>query len=406
MEHSKLQWTNRIHVFIAVFAIACTLALGGCGKAPADSPGTNVKSDAAEGEVAWRPSKGEITRVDEEGYLYYLDFAKDYYSDEVLQELEDAGKTEPACSAFFTHTLDGDPLTCRNYDKMHQVSADDPTPTGLNVVLHCALPGKYESIAVGDAVYCDDDNPLLTRGGPEMEGFSVDLLDTLPYQCMDGMNEKGLMVSVLMVDIKEGDEPTQMVAGASILLRRLLDDCADADEAIDYVNSCDLKPSDWQSCHLFVTDAAGNSVVIESRNGEVSVVKTDVVTNFYVGSDDVADSYRNGKLREEAVKLVDENGEPRYRFGYGHGYHRFTTLASQLEMHRDTNADKYHTRMTEAEALVMLQSVAQNEQTTAVGMSWTQFSTLYRNAAKTVSVRSFQNWQTAYTFNTSGDRLF
>ena len=171
------------------------------------------------------------------------------------------------------------------------------------------------------------------------------------------------------------------------------------------MRNCDLEPSDWQSCHLFVTDAAGRSVVLESRNGELSVVETDVVTNFYVGSDDMAESYRKGELREEAVKLVDENGEPRYRFGYGHGYHRFTTLASQLEMHRDANAGAYRTQMTEAEALVMLQSVAQNEQTAAVGASWTQFSCLYRNAAKTVSVWPFQNWQTAYTFSTSGGRL-
>ena len=405
MEKIKPHLTNRIHGLAAIFTIACMLVLVGCGQTSAGSSGADAGSDTAGGEAAWRPSKGELRRLDEDGYLYYLDYAKDYYSQEVLQALEDAGKTKPGCSAFFTHTLDGAPLTCRNYDKLHPVSADDPTPTGLNVILHCALPGKYETIAVGDTFYCDDDNPLLTRGGPEMAGFSVDLLDTLPYQCMDGMNEKGLMVSVLMVDIKEGDAPAQMAAGASILLRRLLDDCADVNEAGEYVNSCDLKPADWQSCHLFVTDAAGNSAVIESRNGKLSVIKTDVVTNFYVGSDDAADSYRNGKLREEAVRLVDENGEPRYRFGYGHGYHRFTTLASQLEMHRDTDADTYQTRMTEAEALVMLQSVAQNEQTTAAGRSWTQFSCMYRNAAKTVSVWSFQNWQTSYTFSVSGDRL-
>ena len=52
----------------------------------------------------------------------------------------------------------------------------------------------------------------------------------------------------------------------------------------------------------------------------------------------------------------------------------------------------------------MLQSVAQNEQTTAVGTSCTQFSCLYRNADKTLSVWSFQDWQTAYSFTTSGER--
>ena len=81
------------------------------------------------------------------------------------------------------------------------------------------------------------------------------------------------------------------------------------------------------------------------------------------------------------------------------------TLASQLEMHRDTTSEAYRTRMSEAEALVMLQSVAQNERTEAVGSSYTQFSCLYRNADRTVSVWPFQNWQTAYTFDTSGNKL-
>ena len=33
-----------------------------------------------------------------------------------------------------------------------------------------------------------------------------------------------------MVDIKEGDEPGNMVGGSSIMLLRLIDNCADADE--------------------------------------------------------------------------------------------------------------------------------------------------------------------------------
>ena len=404
MEHGKLRLTHKLQGLMAVFTIVCMLALSACAQTPA-SPHANEKPNASTEASAWHPSKGELMRLDEDGYLYYLDFAKDYYSDEILQALDETGVTKPACSAFFTHTLEGDPLTCRNYDEPHRVSAEDRTITGLNVVVHCAPAGKYESIAVADAIYCEKNNPLLTRGGPDSEGFSADMVDTIPYQCMDGMNEKGLSVAVLMVDIKEGGEPARMAAGSSIMLRHLIDNCANVDEAIAYVNTSDLKPADWQNCHFFVTDADGNSVVIESRNGEASAVKTDVVTNFYVGSDDASDSYRNGELREEAVKLVDENGEPRYQFGYGHGYHRFTTLASQIEMHRDMNSDTYLTKMTEPEALVMLQSVAQNEQTKAVGTSFTQFSCMYRNAAKTVSVWPFQNWQTAYTFNTSGDRV-
>ena len=403
MDYGRLHPARKMLGNMVACAVICTLVLSGCAQAPAGSQ-PDVEPEASVESATWQPTKGELTRLDEDGYLYYLDYAKDYYSDEILQKLDDSGATRPACSAFFTHTLEGEPLTCRNYDEPHRVSAEDRTMTGLNVVVHCALPGKYESIAVADATYCAENNPLLTRGGPDVEGFSADMVDTIPYECMDGMNEKGLAVSILMVDIKEGDEPANMVAGSSIMLRRLIDNCADVDEAVAYVNTSDLRPADWQNCHFFVTDAAGNSVVIESRNGEVSVIKTDVVTNFYVGSDDISDSYRKGKLREEAIKLTNEDGNQRYHFGYGHGYHRFVALASQLEMRRDTKADTYRTQMTEPEALIMLQSVAQNEQTTAVGTSCTQFSCMYRNADKTLSVWSFQNWQTAYTFSTSGEK--
>ena len=388
---------------VVACALACALALSGCAQAPSTpaaekSQGTSLEAGSQ------LPAAGVPGRLDDDGYLYYLDYAKDYYSEEVLRKLDESGATRPSCSAFFTHTLEGEPLTCRNFDEPHRVSAEDRTITGLNVVLHCAPAGRYESIGVADAVYCDTKNPLLKRGGPDAEGFSPDLVDTIPYQCMDAMNEKGLSVSVLMVDIREGDEGARMAAGSSIMLRRLVDNCADVGEAIDYARTSDVTPADWQSRHLFVTDAAGRSVVLESRNGELSAVETDVVTNFYVGSDDAADSYLRGRLREEAVKLVDEDGAGRYRFGYGHGYHRFATLASQLEMHRDTTSEAYRTRMSEAEALVMLQSVAQNERTEAAGTSFTQFSCMYRNAARTLEVWSFQQWQTSYAFDVHGER--
>lgn len=379
---------RKLHWHLVIVTICCAFALFGCALAPA-------------GSVA----SGGLTRLDNDGYLYYLDYDKDYYSDEVMQALKEAGALEPGCSAFSTNTLEGDSLLCHDYDMMHRVSKEDRTPTGLNVVLHCAPSGKYESIAVADAFYCSKNNPLLTRGGPDMDGFELSMVDVIPYECLDGINEMGFAACLLRVDIKEGEQPCGMVAGSSIMLRYMLDNCANVDEAIAYVNTSDLKPSDWQNCHIFTTDATGRSVVIESRNGEVSAVETDVVTNFYVGYDDIADSYRNGKLREEAIKLVDENGEQRYHFGFGHGYHRFVSLASQLEMHRDTSADEYRTRMTEPMALVLLQSVAQNEQTTAAGTSNTQFSCIYNNMTKTVSVWSFQNWQTSYVFNAQGERV-
>ena len=347
----------------------------------------------------------EVIRLDEDGYLYYMDYTKDYYGSDVIDALKKDGFIDTGCSTFFTHNSDGEPITCRNYDYAHRVSKEDRTLTGLNIVLHCKPEGKYESIAMADAVWCDETNPLLQRGGPDLPGFDVGLIDIIPYECMDGINEKGLCVSILRVDIKTGDQPASYPIGASMLLRYMLDDCANVTEAVKKVDTAIVTPEDWQDCHIYVTDADGDYAVIESRNSEVSVIRSDVVTNFYLAYDDIEDSYRNGKLREQAVMITDENGEKQYNAGYGHGYHRFITIASQLESHRDTASEEYRTVMPESAALVVLQSAAQNPYTEASGISMTQYSAIYNNEKKSLEVWPFQNYQTSYAFDVEGTRI-
>ena len=346
-----------------------------------------------------------LSRLDDDGYLYFMDYTGDYYSPRVIDTLRSVGYVDPGCSSFFTYNLDGEPITCRNYDFPHRVIGDDQTITGLNIVLHCKPEGKYESIAVADAVWCDQNDPMLRNGGPDTEGFSTAVLDMLPYQCMDGINEKGLFVSIMRLDIKDGDQPGKMGVASSMLLRYMLDDCADVEEAVAKVDTASVTPEDWQGCHFFVTDAAGNHVVIESRNGEVSLIEIDVVTNFYLGSDDMQDSAIKGVLWEEAVGMVDESGEKLYHFGYGHGYHRFVTLASQLVRYQDKRYKEYRTLMPEETALILLRSALQNQYTEATGTSFTQYSVIYNNTHRTVKVWPFQNYNTAYMFDVTGAQL-
>ena len=361
------------------------------------SPLTGYASEAEKQDI--------VIRLDDDGYLYYMDYTKDYYSPEVLDAMREIGYIDPGCSVFFTHNVAGECISCRNYDYPHRVSEEDRTLTGLNIILHCKPEGKYESIAVADAVWCGESNPLLQRGGPDQEGFDVNLLDILPYQCMDGINEKGLYVSIQRVDIKEGDQPARFPAGSSMLLRFILDDCANVDEAIRKTETGIIVPEDWQGCHFMVSDTTGRCVVIESRNSVVSVITSDICTNFYLASDDMEDYYRNGVLREEAVKMTDEDGTPNYHYGYGHGYHRFVTILGQLERYRDTTREEYYTIMPESAALVILQSVVQNSYTNASGISMTQYSVIYNNDKKTVEVWPFQNYSKSFVFDVEGNRI-
>ena len=348
-----------------------------------------------------------VKRLDDDGYLYYMDYTKDYYGPEVMDAMRKIGYIDPGCSVFFTHNVEGEPITCRNYDFAHHVSEEDPTVTGLNIILHCKPEGKYESIAVADAVWCGENDPLLQQGGPDKKGFDPDMLDILPYQCMDGINEKGLYASIQRVDIKEGDQPSRFPAGSSMLLRYILDDCANVDEAVRKTKTGILVPEDWQDCHFMVSDESGRSVVIESRNSEIQVIPSDICTNFYLGSDDMEDSYRNGKLREEAVKMTDEElvSDYKYDYGYGHGYHRFAAILGQLECYRDTEKKDYYTRMPESAALVILRSVVQNSYTSAAGTSMTQYSAIYNNEKKTVEVWPFQNYSKSFTFDVEGNQI-
>ena len=145
--------------------------------------------------------------------------------------------------------------------------------------------------------------------------------------------------------------------------------------------------------------------MIESRNSEISIIPSDICTNFYLGSDDMEDYYRNGKLREEAVKMTDEDMTPNYHYGYGHGYHRFVTILGQLERYRDTAKEEYYTVMPESTALVILQSVAQNPYTNASGISMTQYSAIYNNEKRTVKVWSFQDYSKYFLFDVEGNQI-
>jgi choloylglycine hydrolase len=222
---------------------------------------------------------------------------------------------------------------------------------------------------------------------------------------MDGINEKGLFVSIMKLDIKEGEQPGRFSDAASMLVRYMLDDCADVEEAVAKVNTAIVTPEDWQGCHVFVTDAEDHYALIESRNSVVSVIPSDVCTNFYLAYDDIEDSYRDGILREDAVKMTDENLATNDHYGYGHGYHRFVILQSQLERCQDAAKKERYTVMPESMALALLQVTAQNPFTDASGVSMTQYSAIYNIRQKTVEVWPFQNYSKSFAFDVTGKQI-
>ena len=104
------------------------------------------------------------------------------------------------------------------------------------------------------------------------------------YAPLDGMNEKGLCISVNMIQdgatiSQDTDKPDITTTTA---IRLLLNQAATVEEALDLLGQYDLHASMNYMAHFAIADAAGNSVAVEYIDNEMVVVETTVLTNFYL----------------------------------------------------------------------------------------------------------------------------
>jgi len=104
------------------------------------------------------------------------------------------------------------------------------------------------------------------------------------YAPLDGMNEKGLAVSVNM--IQDSAAITQSTGKASITtttaIRLMLNEAATVDEALELLKQYDLHASFGMMIHFAIADNSGRGVVVEYIDNEMVVTETPVVTNFYI----------------------------------------------------------------------------------------------------------------------------
>lgn len=348
--------------------------------------------------ISCRSTLGEIRRLDKDGLLYYIRYKGNYYRrpiHHITTSVRGVG-----CSAFTTKAEDADNdfITCRNMDYPHFDKKGKVT--GLNTVIRLNPKGKYRSVNMADVYW-------LTRRGLQYVKGTLDdgvtprfPLALLPWICLDGINEKGLCVSVLALDVKEGEKPVaQKIKGRKTvviteLLRLLLDNCATLEEAKEYATGVNMFNTMNENYHLFVTDAGGHSAVFEWRYDDFYITETDAVTNCYVAFDDVADCYMDGKLYEAGTEKW-ESLRP-YNMGFGHGYTRYNKIIASLDHHRDTD-DGYSSKMTLGEAEGILESVYQVCDGTDM-TSQTQYCCLYNNEKRTVSVWTLDDTAKKYDF--------
>lgn len=340
----------------------------------------------------------EPKRIDKDGKLYYLDYYGNYDSPiikfviKMIRPVRNAG-----CSCMCVRDSLGHTVTGRNFDLPH--FDKNRSQTGLNVVIRCAPRNGYKSIAIADAADISVLRVPYYSGSLDNPKTDRRYLALLPYICMDGVNEKGLFVTVLALDTKEGEHPVyQNRKGkesviVSVLLRKMLDNCASVEEAVEYADKFNMINTLGHDFHVFISDITGKSAVLDWRYDRMTVTYTDIVTNFYVSSDDAENCYLNGELKEKFVAPDDCRG---YRFGYGHGYERFKTLMAL------TGDNKVNGKAVMEPEDVMNALKAVSQEFTGELTSMTQYSAVYNNMERKINVCVYPDYKHKYSFSLSG----
>ena len=174
-------------------------------------------------------------------------------------------------SGFSAVRYDGDYLFGRNFDWQT-----------CDALVAAAYPEKgYASISTVNLDF-------IRKGA----GFAVNMLTdemlsvAALYAPLDGMNEKGLCVSVNM--IQDSDAIHQNTGKPDITttttIRLLLDQAATVQEALELLKQYDMHSSMEYMIHFAIADNDGNSVAVEYVDNEMIVTETPILTNFYLAA--------------------------------------------------------------------------------------------------------------------------
>jgi hypothetical protein len=251
----------------------------------------------------------------------------------------------PMCTCFSAINNQTDRIFGRNYD-WHNTKAA--------LLLFTDSPGKYASVSMVDITYFSFD-PINTC-----------LLDYLvligaPYMPFDGMNECGVTVATMQVPHADGgNDPNKETLGILCLIRQILDHASSVNEAIELIEQYNVVFTFGPPVHLLISDASGDSAIIEFLDGSPTVVRStesfQPCTNFIV----------SGQSIEQNL-----NSCVRYNKAY-------TTL------------QELQGRVADEQAMELLKNVSQNH---------TAWSAIYNQSTGKIQLAMGKDYEHAYEFS-------
>lgn len=261
------------------------------------------------------------------------------------------------CSTFTAQTPNGERIFGRNFDL-------DYSPA---MVVHTAPENGYKSVSMVNLAF-------LGLNKDSMSSYKQKILSlAVPYIPLDGVNEKGLSVGVLLLADKPTNQTTNKVdINTTTAIRMMLDKAKNVDESLKLLKKYDMHSSASSTYHFHIADSSGKSVVVEYVNNKMKIIKSaktyQYATNFYLSPE---------------------------KNGMGNGKDRYVVLKNKL--------DKENGILTQKQGMNLLESVhkdnIENKNPKFIGDSDTQWSSLYNLSDKTLNVAIHGNYNKIYHFN-------
>jgi len=260
------------------------------------------------------------------------------------------------CSTYAAQYADGRAIFGRNFDMY-----DSPA-----LLVTTRPEDGYDSISMVNLAYIGYSADHLP------ESFTSSILTLCaPYVPLDGVNEKGLAVGVLLIDTEPTNQQTEKVdLTTTAAIRLMLDRAATVEEAVALLQSIDMHASANSCYHFHIADAKGGSVVVEYIGDEMSVVSSRAATNFLLTPGD---------------------------YGFGKGQDRYETMINALEQTGGVMAD-------EQAAMALLEAVSQTAKPGKERPSSTQWSCVYDQSMASVAVAMDMQYGEIYRFSLNGTK--
>ncbi|MCQ2546259.1 MAG: linear amide C-N hydrolase [Clostridia bacterium] len=407
-----------------------TLAFCACGSSDKPSEEATDEAYAPYWTDEQKATLDSMKQVDDEGYLYEMDYSAEYNLDDIIAE---GTKTSPeeraafqklylsesefdvpekiygSCTGFATKDADGHQIMGRNYDwdKDEQVGA----------VVHIAPKDGYKSVGMTDMGFIG-----VAKGFNTIEEKECALY--APLFTVDGMNETGLACTVLVLEEDGSKQETgkkTMISG--MVVRMLLDRASTVQEAEELLRNYDIVSSMYASrednelggsdFHWLVTDKNGDSAIFEIVDNKLVVNKTPVVVEGDIEGFDsmpTADINKNVKIeypKEDKGYLCVTNFyvSEGYKNTHGEGYWRYQTISKKLEENLNPTTEeameylkdtKYG--MNDVDCSVSMRSDGDDPE---VESNWpwiTVWSGVYNTDDLTLTLCLRENYDKAYTF--------